>query len=47
MPPCSLKMEEHDWIYVEFDELVVLVCCADCGRTPLEIMGEWPIIRSE
>jgi hypothetical protein len=43
-PICSMEFEPHDWIYVEFLNVTVQVCCAVCGRTPLEIMAEWPLL---
>lgn len=40
-PPCAL--EDHTWDQVWSDDLVLLIICTSCGRTPLEMLAELKI----
>lgn len=46
-PICSLDLDKHEWRHVVFDKTIIAVVCIGCGRYPLEILGEWPIVRSD
>lgn len=40
-------VDEHAWSKVYAGEMVLFVICMTCGRTPLEMLSQLPVLPAE